>query len=269
MDMNEYTGTVYSLRNKKNNKEYIGLTLQTLEERIMHHKSHAKKGSYHINKAIREYGIENFEPRVLFTYSAPTKKEVKSKLRPLEIKSMEWNISYFPFGYNHNKPANGKNHTEESKKLMSESTSGEKNPQYGKKGKDSPNWGKKHRKESLQLMSEKMSGENNPMFGKSHTEEWKQNMSKRFSGENNPFYGKQLSLDHRNKISESRKGKCVGNNNPRRTPEVIENEKIVMELTEQDKGPKEIEEITGIPRTKVSNIKACYYRRLKKLQNNV
>lgn len=69
----------------------------------------------------------------------------------------------------------GYKHSEETKRKISESERGEKNPFYGKD----------------------MSGENNPFYGKKHTEETRKKMSKNHvdvSGENNPNYGKRGEL---------------------------------------------------------------------------
>lgn len=73
----------------------------------------------------------------------------------------------------------GKRHTEESRRLMSESlrgknlgnknagdVKGENNPMYGKYGIDNPNYGKKRSLEFKQQQSKRFSGKNNPMYGK-------------------------------------------------------------------------------------------------------
>jgi hypothetical protein len=63
----------------------------------------------------------------------------------------------------------GKNHSEETLKIMKENHrdySGENHPQFGKTGELSHNYGKKHTEEALKLMSIAQSGENHPAFGK-------------------------------------------------------------------------------------------------------
>jgi hypothetical protein len=51
-----------------------------------------------------------------------------------------------------------------------------------------------------------------------HSEEAKRKISEakkgKFTGEDNPLYGKTLSPEHRRKISEAKKGKFTGENNP-------------------------------------------------------
>ena len=96
-------------------------------------------------------------------------------------------------------------------------------------GKPSGMNGKHHSAEALKKMSEAKNGENNPMFGKHHSAETHQNMSeahkgkhpseesrKKMSeskkGENHPMFGKHHSAEARKKMSEARKGKHWYNN---------------------------------------------------------
>lgn len=87
--------------------------------------------------------------------------------------------------------------TEEVKRNLSERMSGENNPLYGKRGKDSPRYGKKHTQETKdkiknslkgnvisqkcrEVVSEKNKvnqlGEKNSFYGRKHTEESKKKM---------------------------------------------------------------------------------------------
>lgn len=54
--------SLYVLRNKINNKHYVGQTKKTIEERLYEHvcKSHADKPKQAISRAIKKYGTENF-----------------------------------------------------------------------------------------------------------------------------------------------------------------------------------------------------------------
>ncbi len=120
---------------------------------------------------------------------------------------------------NGTRSAKGVNHTDvigidkysELKRKMSDSMSGDRNPNFGGKlwsgeshpmwgvkGKDNPRFGMKHSQKTKDLMSSQrkgipqtqshkdanadFSGENNPMFGKTHTIESKNLMSKNHSG---------------------------------------------------------------------------------------
>jgi len=52
---------IYKITNKVNGKEYIGMTTLNIDDRIEYHLKDAKQGSkFHIHKAIRKYGWDNF-----------------------------------------------------------------------------------------------------------------------------------------------------------------------------------------------------------------
>ena len=54
-------GSIYVIKNKINEKVYVGQTIQSVHERFMQHKRPSKgKLDYKIYKAFRKYGIENF-----------------------------------------------------------------------------------------------------------------------------------------------------------------------------------------------------------------
>ena len=55
-------------------------------------------------------------------------------------------------------------------------------------------------------------GESNK--GKNHTEESKEKIREKTKGKNNFWYGKSLSKEHKKKLSEVKKGKYAGENNP-------------------------------------------------------
>ena len=104
-------------------------------------------------------------------------------------------------------PMYGEKHTEETKRLMSQSHSGEKNHMFGIRGKDNPNFGRKRpdlvainksragrkiEESTKDKLRQQRVGELNPMFGKKHTEESKQKMA-RF-GSSNPMFGKKFKM---------------------------------------------------------------------------
>jgi hypothetical protein len=87
--------------------------------------------------------------------------------------------------------------SEETKRKMSEATSGEKHPWFGKK----------HTAKSKEKMSKSS-------IGKKHTKESKLKMSVSRSGSKNHFYGKHHSEETKQKLSESHIGLSSGEKNP-------------------------------------------------------
>ncbi|MGN1358669.1 MAG: GIY-YIG nuclease family protein [Bacilli bacterium] len=91
----EVYGVIYKIRNKINNKIYIGQTTQGFDKRynggIVY-----KTSSKHLKKSILKYGIENFEIDKIFDI-AYSKKEL-DKLEDMYIKIYETTNN--EFGYN-------------------------------------------------------------------------------------------------------------------------------------------------------------------------
>ena len=53
-------GYIYKITNKINNKIYVGKTVTTIANRWLHHLDDYKKFDWHLYRAMRKYGIENF-----------------------------------------------------------------------------------------------------------------------------------------------------------------------------------------------------------------
>lgn len=62
--------------------------------------------------------------------------------------------------------------------------------------------------------SNAVSGEKNNFYGKHHTDEWKKAVSLKMSGKNHPLYNKHHTDESRKKMSDAKKGKYKGENNP-------------------------------------------------------
>jgi len=211
-------GFIYTLTSPSG-KSYVGQTTRTLEERFSEHQK--PNECVAIYGAIDKYGWDNFTT----DYYECTDDELN--------KHETWLIRLMgtlsPNGYNLRE--GGGSHgkmSEESKKKMSVSTSGENNPNFGKSlsqatkekisialsGEKNPNYGKKYTEERRQKISERQLGEKNHNFGKSLTEEHRQKLSIALSGEKNPFFGKKHTLEAREKMSSSHKGKNMGDKHP-------------------------------------------------------
>lgn len=102
--VNEYVGFIYKVTNKINEKCYIGETLNTLNKRFYQHCTSAynkKYWNYYFYRAIRKYGIENFEIIELEKVTNSDRKILKKEILILEEKYIKIYDS-FNSGYNSN-----------------------------------------------------------------------------------------------------------------------------------------------------------------------
>lgn len=176
----EQYGIIYMHTNKLNGKSYIGQTIYTLEKRFKEHvcesenKKH-KAYNTHFHNALRKYGVENFESKIL---------DVAFSKEGLNAKEQFWILWYGTFGngYNHNIGGGSGRCSKEAREKLSKSLQGNK---Y-RLGTKMP----EYQKEQLK---EKMKG-NKYRLGKKHSEETKQKISN-----NNPYKGKFGAEHNRSK----------------------------------------------------------------------
>lgn len=202
-------GEIYKITNKIDNKSYIGQTTQGVNRRWSEHKRDYNKNLYGslLHKAMREYGIENFEVCVL-------EKVDNSKLNDREQYWIDY-YNTFEDGYNQTtggskgckcskessiqksirskgmlNPMYGKTHTEEARRKISVAHKGKKIPptqfNYFRDGVEKPNFfaGRKHSEETKQKLRE-------INLGKKHTEKSKMKMSLSRRGEKHHNFGKR------------------------------------------------------------------------------
>lgn len=164
---------IYMIKNKINNKMYIGKS-KNIEYRFYngHRKfliknNHANK---HLQRSWNKYGEENFEFSII----------EKCKEDCLNEREIYWinyyNSSNMEYGYNKTLGGDGGTFNEEIRKKMS----------ISRKGRIP--WNK----------------------GIPLSDEHKLKLSILGSGEGNPFYGKQHTIETKQKISNSRKNKGTG-----------------------------------------------------------
>jgi group I intron endonuclease len=193
-------GYIYMLTSPSG-QSYVGQTEGTVADRLKRHCKPSSKCKA-IRNAIQYYGIEDFKIETIIQCD-------NSELNDYEIHFIAHYDTYYN-GYNCTKggeaPMRGRKHTEETKKLMSESHKGkiltkEHKRKIGEAGK-----GRKHTEESKKLMSEAQKGPKHPMYGKHLSEETKRRMSEAQKGPKNPMYGKHHSEETKKLMSESHKG---------------------------------------------------------------
>ena len=109
------TGFIYRVFKKDDNKSYIGLTFKANPfDRVRDHLFTRFSGNPLIFSDIEEFGLDAFDWEILHS-NVP-----KDQIYELEIKCIkEWN-TYEGFGYNRSPGGSGWEHTEESKKQISD-----------------------------------------------------------------------------------------------------------------------------------------------------
>ncbi len=146
---------IYQIRNLINGKIYIGSTVN-FGKRWTWHKIDFKwkRNSCHLQSAWDKYGKQNF----VFEIIEYVCENFLAEAEQFWIEDKKsWDKRY---GYNIERIINGhKIISEETKKKISESLKGEKNPFYGKKHTEET-------KEKISQNHHDVSGKNNPMWGK-------------------------------------------------------------------------------------------------------
>jgi|688.fasta_scaffold573148_1 group I intron endonuclease len=160
---------IYKTTNLVNGKQYIGKDTKN-------NSRYLGSGSI-LKKAIQKYGRENFKKEIIETCESE---------EHLSIREEYW-LNYYDAGNNplfyntHNHSYGsakgesrkcrgerhylyGKNIPSETRKKMSESRSGERNPMYGIRGEKNPNYGRKISDYNRKKLSESKLNDKNPNF---------------------------------------------------------------------------------------------------------
>jgi group I intron endonuclease len=173
----KYNCGIYKIKNIVNGNYYIGQSCK-LDNRRTRHFSELKNNIHtnnHLQKAFNKYGEKNFIFKVLI-YCEP--KEL--------IKYEQFFIDKEKNGLLYNmcrecvKTRYGINISEETRRKMSISKSGEKHPLYGKK----------HNEETIKKMKLASLGNKNHQYGIPRSEETKKKISMGLSGEKSYLYHK-------------------------------------------------------------------------------
>lgn len=218
---------IYQATNNLNGKVYIGKTTQRLTRRISGHKKDAKRGGRTIFiRAIRKHGFDSFRFEPLAWCDS------KEHLNFFEKFYISLKNSKAPNGYNLTDGGDGglgHHHTEETKTILREkrklqvcSDDTRKKISEAKIGNQYL-LGYEHSEGSKQKMSESHKGLDNHQKGKKypyrpHLGQTEKMRGRKISGEHKEKIsrgnrGHIHSKEARQKMSDNRKGKCLGNKN--------------------------------------------------------
>lgn len=164
---------IYKIVNKENGKIYVG------QSRNIHRRmTDLHKGCKYLFHAIKKYGKENFESSVVeYCDISELNDREKYWIKKLDshVSGNGYNVSWG--GLN---SMEGRKHTEESKKKISDAV----------KGENHPLWGKKQSEESNRKNRESQLGEKSHCFGKHLTDEHKKKVGDSQRGEKNHMFGR-------------------------------------------------------------------------------
>lgn len=183
---------IYCIENKINGKRYVGMTTQSLEDRIAQHVSESRYSRKKlIHKAIAKYGIDSFVISVL------DEAHDLEQLKELERYYITTLSTLAPNGYNLTYGGDGVfgyKHSDNARALISDSS----RALWVRLYNDADKLNARNR-----AISDNLKGR---VFSEEHRKKLS-NSAKERIGDKNPFYGKIHSSDTKDKISQANKGK--------------------------------------------------------------
>lgn len=222
---------IYYIKNLKNNKIYIGQSLN-IERRIKRHIRELKNEYHHnkhLQKSFKKYGIDNFEFNVL---------EITDNLNEREMYWIKYYNSINPLnGYNKTYGGDSEEPNDETKLKLSKAFKGKPKSEEHKKNL----WMNREKKQTpiVNKVKIKSSG----MKGKKHSEETKLKLSKASKGRKHTdesklkiskaLKGKKHSEETKLKISNSGKGRKMSEEHKNKLIEI--NSKRIRTSDEKEK----------------------------------
>lgn len=245
---------IYKITNKKNGKSYIGQTIRNLDKRIKAHLSKSNK-CWAIGKALKKYGIENFEIETI---------DLCDNLKDLNKKETEWIEkleTLHPKGYNLSLGGCNKKYSKVSKNKMSKSHKGKKLSKEHKENiskfvkkvfQEDPQKKQKGRIKAAKSFIKWCKKNGHPKKGKKISEESKKRISDAKKGSKNPMFGKSVNKNQKDILLAGQQKRI------KNLPQVLchQNGKIYRTVTEVAKD-------LGVARSSVSNVLIGFRKNLK------
>jgi hypothetical protein len=190
--MNIYRPYTYLIGWTEHNKWYYGVRWRNVNLQITPHKDFW----------IKYFTSSNTVKKLINQYGDPDIKQIRKTFNTIdEARNWEHKVLLRLNVINDEKWINKSN----GKSIPA--MPGELNPMWGRRGKDSPNYGREVSKETrskLSVASKKNRGEKASFYGKKHTLETKQKMS-------NSAKGRTFSKETREKMTRSAKNRTISN----------------------------------------------------------
>lgn len=193
--MEKYTGTLYFIQNKINNKYYIGQTTKKVKHRWKNHISELNRNVHH-NKILQnswnKYGTDNF---IFYKIISITVNDINKLLICLNILEQKYinkyKSMYCDNGFNIRTGGLNKKLSPESKLKCSIGNKGKVRTDEMKQHMSKIKTGIKYSEDTKKKLSLMKKGEKHPMYNKAHCTETKKLIQEKLSG---------ISYDIREKI---------------------------------------------------------------------
>lgn len=195
---------IYQILNTITGKKYIGCSTRYNSNAEFQKSKYWGSGEL-LKKAIKKYGLKNFEKKVLL-------KNIfyETELDRYENLWIQKKNSIVPKGYNLR--TGGQKHFQQHEETKLKISQANSNPTQ----------------ETIEKMRKNNKGAGNPNFGNHHTEKWKEEASQRQRGEKHWNWGKHCSKETSEKISIANKGKKDSAETKKRKSQALSGEKNPM-----------------------------------------
>lgn len=238
-------GVIYEILHAPSDKRYVGQTTSSVSQRWAGHVDYANRGGRtHLASAIRAYGADQFEIRVVEECPDRTTLDARETYWILELDTMK-------SGFNHRLGGMVRTWSWEDRAKFSEN-----HPFRGRFGPEHPAYGYKHSDgardrirasrlgshmtdETKKKLSEANSGDRSPLFGKALCESTKQKMSASLKNRPHHMRGKKHTPEMIAKFKQGHAGRVVSDETRGKVSQTMSGRTLTQEHKEHLRGKKE------------------------------